>query len=86
MQPYQSIQTVLAQANEAEARHLFQQMLRASVRQGLMEAMAAEVELLCGAKYSPKADAECRRAGSEQGQAFINGAKKEIGPAAGSLS
>jgi transposase-like protein len=78
MQAYQTIQTVLAQANDEDARHLFQQMLRASVRQGLMEAMAAEVELLCGPKYSPQAGAECRRAGSERGQAFVNGARERI--------
>jgi transposase-like protein len=78
MQAYQTIQSVLAQANDEEARRVFQQMLRSSVRQGLMEAMATEVALLCGAKYAPDPDAPCRRAGSELGLAFINNTKEEI--------
>ena len=78
MQPYQSIQKFLAQANDEQARDLFQQLLRGSVRQGLIEAMASEVELLCGSKYAPDPAAECRRAGSERGQAFINGTKEDI--------
>lgn len=78
MQHYQTIQTLLAQANDEQARHLFQQLLRSSVRQGLIEAMAAEVELLCGPKYDPNPDANFRRAGSERGLAFINGTKEEI--------
>jgi putative transposase len=78
MQHYQTIQTLLAQANDEQARHLFQQLLRSSVRQGLIEAMAAEVELLCGPKYDPNPDGGFRRAGSERGLAFINGTKEEI--------
>jgi transposase-like protein len=78
MQPYQTIQSVLAQANDEEARRLFQLMLRGSVRQGLMDAMATEVQMLCGPRYAPDPDAPCRRAGSERGIAFINGTKEEI--------
>lgn len=78
MRSYQTIQTLLAQADDTQARHLFQQMLRSSVRQGLIEAMAAEVELLCGPKYDPDPDGAFRRAGSERGLAFINGTKEEI--------
>lgn len=78
MQAYQTIQVVLAQANDEQARRLFQEMLRNSVRQGLLEAMATEVELLCGPKYSPNPEAQCRRGGSELGHAFINATKEEI--------
>ncbi len=78
MQTHQTIQKDLAQANDEQARELFQQMLRGCVRQGLMGALAAEVELLCGPKYSPNPQSECRRAGSEKGHAYINGTKEEI--------
>jgi transposase-like protein len=78
MQDYQTIKSVLAQANNEQSRELFQEMLRNSVRLALVDALAQEVEMLCGPKYGRGHEAPCRRAGSEKGHAFINGTKEEI--------
>lgn len=82
MQSYQSIQSALAQADDQQARELFQQLLKRSVRLSLLELMAEEVDSLCGPKYARNSDGEgqfdCRRAGSEKGHAFINGSKETI--------
>ncbi|MCW1923366.1 hypothetical protein OKA05_12445 [Luteolibacter arcticus] len=41
------------QGEEREAALLFREMLHRSVRLGLYEAMAEEVERLCGPSYKP---------------------------------
>jgi putative transposase len=68
----------LLQGEEREAAGLMQELLRRSVRLGLYEAMAAEVEALCGPKHRPDAESDYRRAGSERGIAFLDGEREEI--------
>ncbi|MFD2302061.1 IS256 family transposase, partial [Roseibacillus ishigakijimensis] len=53
-------------------------MMRGCVRAGLLQVMAEEVELLCGPKHHPAPESDCRRAGSEQGQAYIEGQREKI--------
>lgn len=72
-----SLREALAQAPEAEAVEIFQQTLRRSVRLALYAAMEAEVNELCGAKYHPNGS-DRRRAGSEQGSAYLDGRKEPI--------
>jgi transposase-like protein len=69
---------MLAQADEGEARELFSKMMRSCVRAGLLEAMAHEVDLLCGPKYHPDAESEFKRAGSERGHYYSDAGKEEI--------
>ena len=66
------------QGEEREAAELFRQMLRQSVRAGLFEAMAEEVEALCGPRHHPPGDGVHHRAGSEKGPAYFDGGKEEI--------
>ena len=48
------------------------------MRIGLLEAMAHEVELLCGPRYHPDPDSECKLAGSERGHIYTEQGKEEI--------
>ena len=66
------------QGEEKEAANLFRELLRRSVRAGLFEAMAEEVEALCGPRYHPDHQSLCHRAGSETGSAYFDGGKEEI--------
>lgn len=66
------------QGEEKEAAMLFREMLRQSVRIGLYEAMAEEVERLCGPRYRPDPDSPYQRAGSERGKAWLDGSKEKI--------
>ena len=66
------------QGEEREAAMLFREMLHRSVRLGLYEAMAEEVERLCGPRYRPDPDSPFQRAGSEKGVAYLDGGKDEI--------
>ena len=66
------------QGEEREAAQLFREMLHRSVRLGLYEAMAEEVERLCGPRYKPDPESPCQRAGSEKGVAYLDGGKDEI--------
>lgn len=52
----------------AESAALMQEVLRGAVRAGLLAAMEAEVEELCGRKYHPDQGSDYRRAGSETGK------------------
>ena len=72
-----NLRNILAQASESEAVELLQQTLRQSVRLALYDAMEQEVNLLCGAKYKPS-ESEYKRAGSEQGSAYLHGEKEVI--------
>lgn len=75
---YQELKEAFLQGDEREAAKLMRELLRASVRAGLFEAMAAEVESLCGPRYRPDPESDCVRAGSEQGSAFIDGQREAI--------
>jgi hypothetical protein len=63
---------------EREAANLFRELLRRSVRSGLLEAMAGEAEALCGPRHHPEHQSPCHRAGSESGIACLDGGKEEI--------
>jgi putative transposase len=67
MTPEESILQALAPAGDDQPTKILRDHLRASVRLGLMKTMTAEVEPLCGPKYSPDKTKEFRRAGSESG-------------------
>jgi putative transposase len=66
------------QGEEKEAANFFRQLLRQSVRAGLLEAMAEEVEALCGPRYRPDPQSPYHRAGSETGVAYLDGGREEI--------
>jgi putative transposase len=72
-----NLREVLGQASDIEAVELLQQTLRQSVRMALYEAMEQEVNLLCGAKYKPS-ESEYKRAGSEHGSVYLDGAKESV--------
>ena len=54
----------LGQIDSSEAGRVFREFLRGQVRQSLVNIMAEEVQELCGPKYRPASDSDCRRAGS----------------------
>jgi len=57
----------LGSGSAGEVRAVFDDFLRGYVRAMVTDVMAAEVELLCGPRYSPEKSAACRRAGSAPG-------------------
>jgi len=61
---------------EHAARHL-RDILRGCARAAFFDAMAAEVDELCGPKYSPN-DSAFRRAGSERGTVWLEGEKQSV--------
>ena len=67
----------LIQAGPEEAARILRNTLRGCVRAAFFDAMAAEVDELCGPKYAPK-DSACHRAGSELGVAWIDGEKQAV--------
>jgi transposase-like protein len=75
---HEKLKEAFMQGEEREAANLFRELLRRSVRAGLFEAMAEEVEALCGPRYHPDHQSLCHRAGSETGIAYLDGGKEEI--------
>jgi transposase-like protein len=75
---HEKLRDAFLQGEEREAANLFRQVLRQAVRVGLYEAMADEVEALCGPRYRPDHQSACHRAGSEKGVAYLDGGKQEI--------
>jgi len=75
---YQTLESAFLQGDEKQASELFNEMMRKSVRLGLLAALEEEVASLCGPKYQPASDSPCCRAGSEKGSAYINGEREEI--------
>jgi transposase-like protein len=75
---HEKLKEAFMQGEEREAANLFRELLRRSVRAGLFEAMAEEVEALCGPRYHPDHQSPCHRAGSETGNAYLDGGKEEI--------
>ena len=75
---HETLKDAFLQGDEKAASELFNEMMRKSVRLGLLEALEAEVSALCGPKYRPEAESPYTRAGSEKGSAYINGQKEEI--------
>ena len=54
-----------AQAGNEENRNFFQRAVRDMVREGLLQMVTDEVNLLCGASYRPQEGGIYRRAGTE---------------------
>lgn len=75
---HEKLKEAFLQGEVREAADLFRQLLRQSVRAGLFDAMAEEVEALCGPRYRPDSQCLCHRAGSEKGVAYLDGGKEEI--------
>ena len=75
---YEKLRTALLQGEEQEVANLFREMMRGAVRAGIFEAMATEVETLCGLRYRPDSDSPYQRAGSEKGVAYLDGGKEAI--------
>ena len=66
------------QGEEKEAANLFGQLLRQSIRIGLLDSMQEEVEALCGPRYRPDPQSPCHRAGSESGVVCMDGGREQI--------
>ena len=75
---YQKREEAFLQGGEKEASALFNELLRVTVRKGLLGAMPQEVESLCGPRHHPDPESSCHRAGSEKGKAYLNGEKEAI--------
>ena len=75
---HEKLKEAFLQGEEREAAILLQQILRQSVRAGLFDAMAAEVEALCGQRYHPDNQSPYQRAGSEKGIAYLDGGRERI--------
>jgi putative transposase len=75
---HETLKAAFLQGGEQEAANLLREMTKAAVRAALFEAMAQEVEALCGPAYHPDPEAACRRAGSESGVAYLGGEREEI--------
>ena len=68
-----TVKEEFVQANESEARNIFNELMRKSVRLGLLKALEEEVNSLCGKKHYPDAESPYYRAGSEKGSFYANG-------------
>jgi len=75
---YQTLESAFLQGDEAQAAELFNDMMRRSVRLGLLAALEDEVAALCGPKYQPDQNSAYSRSGSEVGTVYINGEKETI--------
>jgi putative transposase len=75
---HEKFREAFLQGEEKEAANLFRQLLRQSIRAGLLEAMKEEVEALCGPRYRPDPRSPCHRAGSETGVACMDGGREKI--------
>lgn len=73
-----SVLRSLGQMDSSEAGRVFREFLRGQVRESLVSIMAAEVRELCGPKYHPTPDADCRRAGTAEGVVLIEGRREEV--------
>ena len=68
----------LGEIESSEAGRVFREFLRSQVRQSLVSIMAEEVQELCGPKYRPATDADCRRSGSAEGVAIVEGRRERV--------
>jgi putative transposase len=69
---------LLGQASVSEAGKIFRDYLRGGVRMMLTEVMAAEVAELCGPKYHPNEDVNCKRSGSASGYVILEGKREDV--------
>lgn len=72
----ENILNALNELEGSEARIYFQNYLRQSIRETIVELMNEEVTLLCGPKHMQDNPSEYKRAGSEQG-VYFEGSKKQ---------
>jgi hypothetical protein len=75
---HEKFRAAFLQGEEKEAAKLFRQLLRQSIRIGLLEAMQEEVEALCGPRYRSDTQSPCHRAGSESGVVCMDGGRVQI--------
>jgi hypothetical protein len=68
---YEKLRAAFLQGEEQEVANVFREMMRGAVRAGIFEAMATEVEALCGPRYRPDSGSHYQRAGSEKGVAYL---------------
>jgi putative transposase len=73
-----SVLRSLGQIDSSEAGRVFREFLRGQVRGSLVSIMAEEVRELCGPKYHPMPDADCRRAGTAEGIVLVEGRREEV--------
>jgi putative transposase len=73
-----SVLRSLGQIDSSEAGRVFREFLRGQVRGSLVRIMAEEVRELCGPKYHPLPDADCRRAGTAEGVVLVEGRREEV--------
>src|SRR6202167_1834651 len=67
-----------AQAVPTENQAIFMMLLRDSLRASAEQMLQEEVEELCGRSHRPEADAQYRRAGSENGTCHAGGRREAI--------
>jgi transposase-like protein len=75
---HEKFREAFLQGEEKEAANLFRQLLRQSIRIGLLEATKKEVEALCGPRFRPDPRSPCHRAGSETGVVYMDGGREKI--------
>lgn len=75
---HEILKAAFLQGGEREAASLLNDIMQKAVRAALFDAMSAEVEALCGPRHKPAPEATCRRAGSEEGIAYLGGEKEQI--------
>ena len=68
----------VGQIDSSEAGRVFREFLRSQVRQSLVNIMTEEVRELCGPKYRPATEADCRRAGVAPGVVLCEGRRERI--------
>ncbi|MFT7172068.1 MAG: hypothetical protein ACI9NQ_000277 [Paracoccaceae bacterium] len=66
---YQKREEAFLQGGEKEASALFNELLRVTIRKGLLGVMPQEMESLGGPRHHPDLESSCHRAGSEKGTA-----------------
>ncbi len=75
---HKRLKAAFLQGGDREAASLFNDLIRASVREALWAMMAEEVDALCGPRYRPNEGSVFRRAGSERGSVYLGGEKEAV--------
>ena len=73
-----NLKSAFLQGSSAEASAAFHEYLRQAARESLWQAMEAEIEALCGAKYHPNPQSDYKRAGSDLGSVYLGSKKQAI--------
>jgi putative transposase len=75
---HKRLKAAFLQGGDREAASLFNELIRASVRDALWAMMAEEVDALCGPRYRPEGGSVFRRAGTERGSVYLGGEKEAV--------